>query len=205
MRTGIVLSLGCLATLVCGLSARAQSANTEYVTDPDGTKYQVTRRVTPRSIATTELKTQEQKVLRPQVTTDYQTYQQMYMTPVTEYRMVSRMHGWWNPFAQPYWTHNVEPVTRWEARPGTVQIPTARTDWVTETRTAQVPVTTFHVANEEVIVRTPVSAPPSSSLGTSAPTAIASRPPAQTQLYQTDPPRQASPWANPQYGTGTVR
>jgi len=193
MRTGIVLSIGCLATLVSGLLAQAQTT-TEYVTDPDGTKYQVTRQVTQRSIPTTEYQTREQKVLRPQVTSDVQTYQQMYMTPVTEYRMVSRMHGWWNPFAQPYWTYNVEPVTRWESRPATVQIPTARTEWVEETRTAQVPVTTYRTVADERTYKTAVSVPPASSLN-SGNSQIASRPMGSQQL-QSDPPRQPAPWSS---------
>ena len=202
MRTGIVLSLGYWATFVFALSAHAQ-VTTEYETDPTtGVKYQVTRRVTQRSIPTTEYQTREQKVLRPQVTTDVQTYQQMYVTPVTEYRWVSRLRGAWNPFAQPYWTHNLEPFTRWETRPGTVQIPTARTDWVEETRTAQVPVTTYRPANEESVVRTPISVPPSSSLGTASAPAVASRP--FGQQLQSDPPREKSAWASgQQYGAGS--
>jgi hypothetical protein len=63
----------------------------------------------------------------------------------------------WNPFAQPYWTHNLEPFTRWETRPGTVQVPVARTDWVEETRTAQVPITEYRTVNDETITRTAIS------------------------------------------------
>jgi hypothetical protein len=125
------------------------------------------------------------------VTTDYQTYQQMYATPVTEYRWVSRMHGMWNPFAQPYWTHNLEPFTRWESRPGTVQVPVARTDWVEEVRTAQVPVTKYQQAPEEVVVRTPVSVAPASSLGTSSSTSVANRP-ITGQRLEGDPPRKGA-------------
>jgi hypothetical protein len=174
--------------LAFGSPSGAQS-NTEYETR-DGVQYRVTRQVIPKSIPTTEYQQREQKVYRPQVTTDYQTYQQMYVAPVTEYRWVSRMRGWWNPFGQPYWTHNLEPFTRWEARPGTVQIPTARTDWVEETRVSTVPVTTYRTASEEIIVRTPVSAPPASSLGTGG-TAVATRPFSQ-RLDGGDPPRYGS-------------
>jgi hypothetical protein len=126
----------------------------------------------------------------------------MYATPVTEYRMVSRMHGMWNPFAQPYWTHNVEPVTRWEMRPGTVQIPTARTDWVEETRTAQVPVTTYRTVADEQVTKTAISVPPASSLNAGG-TAIATRP--LSQQYQSDPPREKSPWASGPANSGLVR
>jgi hypothetical protein len=140
-----------------------------------------------RSIPTTEYQTREQKVYTPQVTTDYQTYQQMYATPVTEYRWVSRMRGWWNPFGQPYWTHNLEPFTRWETRPGTVQIPTTRTAWVESTQTTTVPVTTYRQVPEEYISKTFVNSPPTGTLGTSNPTSVASRP--LSQQYQSDPPK----------------
>ena len=55
----------------------------------------------------------------------------------------------WNPLGTPYWTHELRPVTRWEARPATVQVPVARTNWVEETRTTQVPVTTYRTVPEE--------------------------------------------------------
>src|SRR5215207_8932459 len=45
---------------------------TTYEDAPDGTKYLVTRQVTQRSIPTTEYQPREQKVYRPQVTTEYQ-------------------------------------------------------------------------------------------------------------------------------------
>ena len=201
MRTGIVLTIGCSAVVTWCATSQAQ-VSTRYETSPEGVQYQVTTRVTQRTIPTTEYQQREQKVYRPQVTTDYQTYQQMYMTPVTEYRMVSRMHGWWNPFAQPYWTHNVEPVTRWEARPVTVQVPVARTDWVEETRIAHVPVTTYRQVQDESITRTALNVPPASSL--SGGTAVASRP--ASQQMESDPPRYKSPLSGPaQYTTGTVR
>jgi hypothetical protein len=201
MRTGIVLSLAYWAGLCIGSVAQAQQT-VEYETDANGVRYQVTRQFTQRSIPTTEYQTREQKVFRPQVTTDYQTYQQMYATPVTEYRMVSRMHGWWNPFAQPYWTHNLEPITRWETRPGTVQVPVARTDWVEEIRTAQVPVTTYRTVQDERVFRTAISAPPAGLQNGG--TAVASRP--ASQQYESDPPRYKSPLTGaPQYGSSTVR
>jgi hypothetical protein len=193
-----MFSLGCSAVLICCTESRAQ-VTSKVVTGPDGTQYQETTRVTQRYIPTTEYKPTEQKVYRPQVTTDYQTYQQMYLTPVTEYRWVSRMHGWWNPFAQPYWSHNLEPFTRWESRPGTVQVPVARTDWVEETRTANVPVTTYRTVQDEHISRTALSAPPASGS-----TQVATRPFTTSQQLQSDPPRAPSPFAAP-YGSGSVR
>src|SRR5690606_6704958 len=49
-------------------------------TGPDGNTYRVTRRVTQRTVPHTEYQSREQKVYHPQVKTDYQTYQQTYVT-----------------------------------------------------------------------------------------------------------------------------
>jgi hypothetical protein len=154
----------------------------------NGVTYRVTRQVVQRSIPTTEIQTREQKVYRPQVTTEYQSYAQTYVTPVTEYQYVPRLRGWWNPFQQPYWTHEYAPVTRWEARPGTVQVPVSRTDWVEETRTTQVPVTTYRTVPEEYTSRVAVSASPGVS-----DSSVASRP-IGGQALSNDPPSGPSPW-----------
>src|SRR5207253_4746599 len=104
-------------------------------------------------IPVTEYQSREQKVYSPQVTTEYQSYQQTYYTPVTEYQIVPRLRNWWNPFGEAYWSHEYVPVTRWEARPATVQVPVARTNWVEETRTVNVPVTTYRTVQNEDISR----------------------------------------------------
>lgn len=133
MSRWIAVTVPTLLTLAFSLEAGAQQNGTAMVAAADGTTYQ----------AVTEIQTREERVLRPQTATEYQTYQQTYMTPVTEYRWVSRLRGAWNPFTPSYWTHNLEPFTRWEQRPATVQMPVARTEWVEEKRTTHVPVTTY--------------------------------------------------------------
>ncbi len=183
MRTRTVLSLGCWATFAISNLAGAQEPTIE--TDANGVQWRVTKQVVQQSVPQIEYQTREQKVYTPQVSTNYQTYQQNYVTPVTEYRWVSRMHGWWNPFAEPYWTQSLEPFTRWESRPGTVQIPVARTDWVESTQQQQVAVTTYRQVPQETIVRTMV--PAAGSLGPSSGTAIATRP--MSQRLEGDPPR----------------
>jgi hypothetical protein len=194
------LSIFCawLTSLAFGAMTHAQESTT-YEVGPDGTKFQVTTRVVQRSVPVTEYQTREQKVYRPQVTTQYQAYQQTYLTPVTQYQWVARLNGRWNPFIQPYWTHELAPVTRWEARPTTVQVPVARTDWVEETRTAHVPVTTYRTATEQLITKVPVG--PSTNGGAAA--SIAGLPVGSQQL-QSDPPAGPSPWTK--YPSGdTIR
>jgi hypothetical protein len=185
----------CLAAAMFGELAQGQT--TTYEDGPDGVRYRVTRNVVQRSVPTTEYQTREQKVYRPQVTTEYQSYQQTYLTPVTQYQWEPHLRNWWSPFGDAYWTHELRPVTRWEARPATVQVPVARTNWVEETQTSQIPVTTYRSAQAEVVSREPVSAVPSgSNLGPASQTAtaVASRPIGGQQL-QSDPPRAQSPWA----------
>jgi hypothetical protein len=196
MKTSLA-TLTCLLVTAIGSAANGQ-ATTTYEDGPDGVKFRVTRQVVQRTIPTTEYQSREQKVYRPQISTEYQSYQQTYLMPVTEYRVVPRLQNWWNPFGGAYWTNSVEPVTRWEARPATVQIPVAKTNWVEETRTMQVPVTTYRTVPEEYTSRVAVSVTPTGSTipatGGAGATEVASRTIGSQQL-QSDPPRTASPWA----------
>jgi hypothetical protein len=180
-RQSLIFGLAWLAVAATAFQTSAQGTST-YETSPDG----VTYRVTNRSIPTTEYQAREQKSFRPQVTTEYQSYAQTYVAPVTEYQWVARYRGWWNPFVQPYWSHEMVPVTRWEARPSTVQVPVARTDWVEETKVVHVPVTTYRAVQDRVAV----SASPASSGAAS----VAMRPIGGQQM-QSDPPRDGSPFA----------
>jgi hypothetical protein len=175
--------------LVANLAATVQAQqSTTYENGPDGVTYRVTQNTVQRSIPTTEIQTREQKVFHPQVRTEYQSYQQTYLTPVTEYQWTPRLQGRWNPFVAPYWSHQLTPTTRWEARPTTVQVPVARTEWLEETRTTQIPVTTYRTVPETYTSRVAVSASPAGA------TAVANRPIGSQQL-QSDPPREPSPWS----------
>jgi hypothetical protein len=152
-----------------------------------GVTYQVTR--TPKSIPVTEMRTEQHKTFVPQTTTQYQSYQQTYVTPVTQYQWVARQRGQWNPFSRPYWTTEMQPVTTWQASQGTVQVPTTQTTMVEHNVTRQVPVVTYQTVMDEHKVA--VSAAPTGALGG---TAIASRPAATyggTQMTS-DPPRDAT-------------
>jgi hypothetical protein len=194
MKTLWTLSWLTATAITATVNAQVQ---TTYEDGPDGVKYRVTRQVVQKTIPTTEYQPREQKVYRPQVTTEYQSYQQTYLTPVTQYQYVPHLRNWWNPITGAYWTHDLQPVTRWEARPATVQVPVARTNWVESTVTAQVPVTTYRTVADEHTYREIVSVTPNNSpvAATSPPpTSVASRPVGSQQL-QSDPPRTASPWA----------
>lgn len=193
-RQSLTMELVWIAALTFHSQVNAQETSTiEH--GADGVAYRVTHRVVQRSIPVTEYQTREQKSYRPQVTTEYRTYQQTYVAPVTEYQWVPRLRNWWNPFAPPYWSHELVPVTRWEARPSTVQVPVARTDWVEETRTTQVPVTTYRLASEEVHVRSPIGPASTATMvaGNGAQASVALRPIGGQQL-ESDPPKSGNPW-----------
>ena len=128
-----LFALTCLAIATIGASAQGQSSVT-YEDGPDGVRYRVTHQVVQRSIPTTEIQTREQKVYQPQVTTEYQSYQQTYLTPVTQYQWEPHLRNPLGLLGTPYWTHELRPVTRWEARPATVQVPVAKTNWVETTQ-----------------------------------------------------------------------
>jgi hypothetical protein len=134
---------GSLAAIALGAEAGAQ---TTYE-NRNGIAYQVTH--TPKSIPVTTVQPQTSKTYQPQTTTQYQSYPQTYVAPVTQYQWVSRYRNWWNPFGRPYWTTELEPVTRWQAQQGTVSVPVTKTEWVEHTHTAMVPVTTYQTVTEK--------------------------------------------------------
>ena len=170
-------ALGWLAALAIAADACAQVSYEQS----GGVTYQVTR--TPKSIPVTTFQTQQSKTYQPQTTTEYRSYPQTYVAPVTQYQWVSRQRGTWNPFVRPYWTTELQPVTTWQAQQGTVQVPTTRTDWVEHTHTAQVPVVSYQTVQDEH--RVAVSA---AQIGAGA-TAVASRDGYGGQQMAGDPPR----------------
>src|SRR5262245_18008069 len=101
-RLALVLTVSASAA---ALSARADQVYTE---DVDGIRYQVTKRTV--QVPVTQMQDQQQLVYRQQITTDTIQHQQLYTVPVTQYQLVSRLHGRFNPFITPYWTHHYEPV-----------------------------------------------------------------------------------------------
>jgi hypothetical protein len=162
-----------VALLVVGM-APAHGQNVRYEDGADGLRYQITTQTVQRQVPVTVMKDQQQTTYRQQVTTENVQHQQVYNVPVTQYRIVSRLNGRWNPFVQPYWTHHYEPVTTWQQQVGTVQIPVTRVSMAPETRTVQVAATEYRTASEEVTHRVAVGAVPS----TGANTAWAARTPA---------------------------
>ena len=204
-----VLALATLATAV----PTAQAQVTQEVRDG----YQITRRVTQRQVPVTEMRDQTQTTYRQQITTDNYQTQQLYSVPVTQYQMVSKLRGRWNPLVTPYWTHEMKPVTTWTQQVATVSVPVTRSAWVPETRTVQVPVTAYRTVEEEVTTKMALNPSdrrlqsgtaladtrgPSATLAarpSSSHTSVASKPLGGVAL-ENDPPRQATGWQPPSGG-----
>ena len=209
--------VGAALLLIAASTAVPADAQVTYE-DVGGIRYQVTRQTVPRQIPVTKTQEQQSTTYRQQVTTENVQHQQVYNVPVTQYRVVSRLNGRWNPFVEPYWTHHYEPVTSWQQQVGTVQIPVTRVAWAPETRTVQQPVTTWETHNQEIVMKTPIgptplggapntalasrpaTSAPSATIsplsGSTAATSVASRP-LGGEALQSDPPRQATGWEKP--------
>ncbi len=191
----VVATLAAMSALVAQSSA--QQVKTREEVDDNGTRYLVTEQTVQQTESYIDYETRTQQVYRPQQSTQVKSFQHTFAIPVTEYRMVSRLKGQWNPFQNPYWTHKLEPQTRWHYHPTTVQIPTTQTNWVEVTQTVQVPVTRYRTKDILITRREPI-APGSSgsgirSLGPTQTTPVVAtrRTPGRygSQRITSDPPR----------------
>lgn len=137
-----------------------QPATAPQVTEEvrDGIKYQVTRQVMQQTVPTTVMQDRQQTVMTQQVTTETIAHQQVYSVPVTQYEMVGTLHGRWNPFVEPYWTYEMQPVTYYQEQVANVQIPMNKVTWVPQTKTVQVPVTEYRTAEQEIVTRVAMNA-----------------------------------------------
>ena len=184
-------------SLAIATSAQGQTSTRTEV-GSDGVTYRVTDNTWQQSVPYTEMETRTNRVLQPQQSTQLQSYQQTYAIPVTEYRWVQRLRGWWNPLTPPYYTHHLEPVTRWNYQAATVQVPVNTTQWVEATQTVQVPVTKYKTVANTSTTRVALGATPNSlspvGQGSTTPV-IASRPansPYGSVRIENDPPREPS-------------
>ena len=167
--------------LVVSAVARASAQRVEYE-NKNGIQYKVTTQDV--RVPETSMQSRSQTVYRQQLTTD--TYQSTHYVavPVTNYRLVSRMRGRWNPFVTPYWTHHYEPVTTWTQQAATVSVPVSKLAWVPETRTVQAPVTSYRTAQR--VIREPIGMAPAGNSGqqyaSNAPSATLARAPSSQRV-----------------------
>jgi hypothetical protein len=151
--------------LVCASLADAQIAPMQSVTPTPGTaprveeetingvKYQVTRQTVQQVVPVTIMQDRQQTTYAQQVTTETIPHQQAYTVPVTQYEMVATLHGRWNPFVEPYYTYEMQPVTYYQEQVANVQIPMNKVSWVPQTQTVKVPITEYRTAQQEIVTR----------------------------------------------------
>ncbi len=207
-RNRTIALLACLSLSLLAANSSGQTT-TNIVQGTDGVTYRETRTVSERMIPSTHYQTRQEKTYQPQTVTKIQSYQQNYLTPITEYRWVARQRGVYNPFVAPYWVNQLEPVTRWENRAATVQVPVASTQWAEQQRTISTPVTTYKAVKEETVSRVAISVSPTATPAQPA-TAIAaaSHPqlsPIGGQQLTSDPPRTATGWSTSSEPTNRYR
>jgi len=186
--------------LVCGLYAGKTTGQEVKYEERNGVRYQVTRRVQTRQVPVTQMENREQTVYAQQLTTNTLNQQQLYCVPKTSYQWDSRLRGRWNPFATPYWTYNLRPVTTWNTQVANVQIPVNQVAWVPQTKTVQVPVTTYRTAEEVIETRVAMNDVPRNTglanarplSSPSATIAARSSTPLGGVALENDPPRQAT-------------
>ena len=179
------IACGCLLLL----NGSALLADERTYVGPDGVTYKETTQKVYTTVPVTEMRQQSQTVYKQQLSTQLQPQTRFVCTPVTEYRWVSRLRGRWNPFVSPYWTHQLEPTTRWEQAAQTVHVPVSQLQWVPETRTVSTPVTTYRQAEQQVTTKVALGG--RSGVGTQPGTAVAARPIGGSQM-QSDPPREGT-------------
>ena len=164
--------------------------------EENGVTYQETTRTVHRPVVRTEWQDREQTVYRRAHRSEYRDTLRTYYTPVTQHEWITRMHGRWNPFVTPYYTHHLVPVTRWEPRSEVVRVPVVETEWVPEKRRVSVPVTTHRIAEEKVISRIAVGGRPAMPTRVSAQSSAMDSSIGGTAL-DGDPPRVGLRWRPP--------
>ncbi len=153
-----------LMAVCCCASAHAQLTPAQPVTPTpggpqvteemiNGVKHQVTRHVVKTQMPVTVMQDRQQTVHTPKVSTETITHKQVYSVPFTQYEVVPVLQNRWNPFEEPYYTYETQLVTRYQEQVVDVQIPVSKTEWVTETKTVQVPVTEYRMGEREIVTR----------------------------------------------------
>jgi|GEM_PF-6480603 len=189
------LRLAWFAGGLCLAAAAAPAANrldAQTLSGPgrDPSALPARRAVVEQSVAQVQ-----QTFYREQYTTEMQDSNQLVYDPVVHYQWTSRWHNWWNPFAEPYVTYQLEPQTVWQPRWQVVRLPVTRRELIPETRTVQVPARRLGFEPLPPDTRLAEAPPPAAPVKTPALVDVPSRQPfGGIARLENDPPR---------YGTGT--
>jgi hypothetical protein len=158
--------------------AAAAGGGSGYFTDPaTGIVYRKVQRTVERPVVETHMQAQQSTYYRPETVVEVRPETRTVYTPVVSYGWEPRMRGRWNPFVQPTIQYEHTPRTHWEARSETVERREARTNWVAEHRSVDVPQQIVKIQREEKEYLEAVGrvAPPMATPPNSAEAAIAAR------------------------------
>ncbi|MEX2188598.1 MAG: hypothetical protein WD875_17450 [Pirellulales bacterium] len=194
LRNSAIWSAAIAAVMSAGVYLRADNVR-EY--DQNGLRYRETTQIVQRPVYETTWKEQTREVQRPTFTTEQQPTTRTVYVPITEYKTQPVMRGRWNPFVEPYYEYRLVPVTRWEVKQETVNVPIVRQSTTPEKQTVKVPVTTLRYENEEFIRREIVGRALGDPAGGSSAANTAARDTHSTGSYGSkslsgDPPRGGS-------------
>ncbi len=174
------------------LAAGTAAADEVRYYKENGTTYRETRRTVRRPVTETRTEERQETVYRDRWVTQTREHCTTVWVPVTEYRVETRLHGWWNPFQAPVVAHYYVPTTRWEPRTRVVRVPVTVRQLVPETRTVRVPVTTLRFAEEQQVTRVAVNSPSPTWKSPRKSAATIARRPAEIggiSRMENDPPR----------------
>jgi hypothetical protein len=185
----IVVSL--IATSAIAAAPRSESVRADDVTyfEKDGVTYRETRQKIQRPVTELRYAQLPQTTYRPTVANGTQSVTRSYMAPVTEYKSHWRLVGRWNPFVrQPYWEQRQVPITRWELKTDTVQVPANAPTLVPQTTAVPAPVASTRMVEDEIISRVAVA---TRAPGSPTPTPVATAQVAAAPIRSA--PAQAAP------------
>lgn len=150
-RTMVAALLSCL--IIVG---SAVADEVRYYTQ-DGVTYRETTRRVRRPVTETRVQPQPRTTYRQQYSTQVRQTQRAVYMPVTRYAWVGRWYGRWNPFQDPYFVYELEPMTYWQSRVETVRLPVTQRRLIPETKMVQVPVTVLRFEEKDEFSRVAVA------------------------------------------------
>ena len=162
-------ALVALAALPLAAAPRLLAQDVRYETDANGVRYQITTHQTPRQLTKTHYEPRETTVSVPRYTTTMEDSVPTYQVPAVRHECVPGYERSWNLFKPPTLSYRLVPVTRWETRSETVQVPITKRDYITERHVQHVPVTQTVPANEVVTRRQVIGLDPGATATVSTP------------------------------------
>jgi hypothetical protein len=140
------------------LAAPAIVAQEVRTFENNGIRYQETTQVIQRLIPETRYEQRETTVHRERFTTEMQPSVRTYQVPVTEQQWVPGYQRTWNILKPPVLSYRLMPVTRWETRSETVNVPITKREYIPERQVTQVPITNTRLAEERIVRQVPLGA-----------------------------------------------